>query len=133
VSKEYNSAFYQANKEKIKARTNKWKSDNPERKRIANKNWHQRNLEKNKLRAWAAHLKRKFNISVSEWDEMYAEQNGRCKICHQPQDTQRLAVDHDHETGEVRGLLCRTCNTAIGLMNDDPIILASAIKYVTRN
>lgn len=55
-----------------------------------------------------------------------------CGICGQvPAD--RLCIDHDHETGKVRGLLCRTCNSGIGLLQDSPELLRRAIKWIEEN
>lgn len=55
----------------------------------------------------------------------------RCAICFEaPRLGERLAVDHCHETGVVRGLLCRRCNTGIGLLRDDPMVLNAAVAYL---
>ncbi len=73
------------------------------------------------------HYKRYYNISLDEVEKMAEEQDFRCAICGEHT---KLYVDHDHETGRVRGLLCHKCNTAIGLMNDDEGILQNAITYL---
>lgn len=76
--------------------------------------------------AWK--LKRKYGISVQDYERMYAEQDGRCAICTRPERIKRkLAVDHDHISGKVRSLLCLRCNLVLGKIKDDPTI-ASAIK-----
>lgn len=64
----------------------------------------------------AMRLKRKFDITLEEYNTMLTEQDGVCAICKAPPDTRwkRLAVDHDHLTGKIRGLLCMTCNTMLG-------------------
>ena len=75
----------------------------------------------------------KYNFSVEEYNVMFEEQGGVCKICHLPQTNKRfthLCVDHDHDTGKVRGLLCDPCNRAIGLLKDDERILLNAIEYL---
>lgn len=62
---------------------------------------------------------------------MAIRQGGRCAICRrEPEQGRRLAVDHDHATGEVRGLLCKACNTALGMFRDDVASLARAIGYL---
>lgn len=62
-------------------------------------------------------LKYKYNITIEEYDHMLVYQNGVCAICKQVDVTgRRLAVDHDHETGKIRGLLCSSCNTKLGWM-----------------
>lgn len=57
----------------------------------------------------------------------------RCEICTHPGDAQnKLGIDHCHQTGMVRGVLCHACNTALGLLQDDPERMGAAIAYVTR-
>lgn len=77
-------------------------------------------------------LKRKFGISVEDYESMLAWQGGVCGICKNPPLQRRLAVDHDHQTGEVRGLLCMSCNISIGHMQNDVAVLSSAIAYLER-
>lgn len=61
------------------------------------------------------HLKRKYGITVEQYNEMLRNQNGTCKICNRACKTGKfLAVDHCHKTGKVRGLLCALCNTNLG-------------------
>ncbi len=77
--------------------------------------------------------KRWVEFGVLPWDYWNAVYcfNGGCAICKEPPgNEERLAVDHDHQTGEVRGLLCKPCNLAIGLMKDKVDRLASAIIYL---
>jgi len=64
---------------------------------------------------------------------MFAEQEGCCAICgkHQSEQKKRLEVDHCHETGHVRALLCTNCNTALGKFYDDPELLYRAADYLT--
>lgn len=71
-------------------------------------------------------------ITTAEYERLLGEQNERCAICQQqPSDERRLAIDHDHTTGAVRGLLCIRCNTAIGSMRDDPALLQAAVAYLS--
>lgn len=59
----------------------------------------------------ASRLKRLYGISVTQYNAMLRRQHGLCDICHRaPKPGRRLAVDHDHKTGRVRGLLCWHCN-----------------------
>lgn len=85
----------------------------------------------------ATSLRVNYGISVEDYERMLSEQEERCAICGRPEtalgahgEVKRLAVDHDHETGIVRGLLCARCNVGIGLMNHDPMVLAAAIAYL---
>lgn len=79
------------------------------------------------------HLGKKFGLTVEQYDEMLAAQGGGCAICGRPpRDDISLHVDHDHESGRVRGLTCFRCNNALGDFNDDPTLLASASAYLDR-
>jgi hypothetical protein len=80
-------------------------------------------------------LKRRYGISLVDYETMLFSQNGACAICKSESPNKRSAkhfmVDHDHETGSVRGLLCHPCNTAIGLLGDNVLNLESAINYLS--
>lgn len=73
-----------------------------------------------------------FGLSPEEYDRMLENQSGGCAICGKAAGyaDKRLAVDHDHETGEVRGLLCDRCNLVLGKMEDSPDLLQRAINYL---
>lgn len=76
-------------------------------------------------------LKRKFNITARQYDQILQIQNGVCKICSKiNKNGRRLAVDHDHKTGKVRGLLCLHCNAILGYSKESIEILYNAIKYL---
>ena len=74
----------------------------------------------------------KFKLSVDEYNKLFELQQGRCGICgkHQTEFDKALAIDHDHETNNVRGLLCMMCNTALGKFNDNKEALYAAIRYL---
>ena len=74
------------------------------------------------------HLQKQYGISQEVYEHMYSLQEGACKIC--TKNFSRLHVDHCHETGKVRGLLCGSCNRAIGLLKDDVSNLSNAIEYL---
>jgi len=77
-------------------------------------------------------LQQRYGITIAKYDEKLEAQGGGCAICGAtPEENgKRLNVDHDHETGAVRGLLCGSCNRAIGLFQDDPNIMRSAVNYM---
>lgn len=78
-------------------------------------------------------IRRKYGISVPEYEALLVAQGGGCALCHRtPKPGRRLAVDHDHETGHVRGLLCTRCNTSIGQLGDTAPALERALAYVRR-
>lgn len=69
---------------------------------------------KGKKIARKAHLKSKFNITLEQYDKMLEKQNGVCAICGKPPIHRKLAIDHNHKTGKIRGLLCIRCNPMLG-------------------
>ena len=101
------------------------KSCNTERSRL----WKQKNKHKHYLNK----IRDKFKISETDYNILLAEQNNLCLICNKSEKDRRLSVDHCHKTGNIRGLLCRTCNLAIGYFNDDTTLLKNAIQYLSRN
>jgi hypothetical protein len=87
-----------------------------------------------KARARTNSYKTKYGITINKYDEMLKQQNGVCKLCGSAESKRgdhRLMVDHDHVTGEVRGLLCNPCNAAIGLLGDNISTLQNAINYLS--
>lgn len=90
-------------------------------------------------REW--NVRTKFGITGAEYDRMFKEQDGKCAICRQPETSidprngrpKALAVDHDHETGAVRGLLDVRCNRVLGYARDSVDVLQAAIDYLNRH
>lgn len=84
-------------------------------------------------------LRRTYGISAADYNAMLAEQAGVCAICSKPESMEirgsvvALAVDHDHETGAVRGLLCAPCNRALGMFQDSPALLDAAKAYLAKH
>lgn len=79
------------------------------------------------------HLLKKYGITLAEAEALLASQGGVCAICQKPiTDTRDYGphVDHDHETGRVRGILCLGCNTGLGGFRDDPKRMLAAIAYL---
>jgi len=112
-------------KAKTKYRNSVKGQESSKRYYLANKDKHNKNSRK-------IHLKLTFGITLEEYDELFARQNGSCAICNMPQSElkRRLAVDHNHITGKIRGLLCFRCNASIGKFGDDPELLEKAISYL---
>jgi hypothetical protein len=104
------------------------------RKRV--NNWQKNNPDKYNFSQWKWALKRKYNLTVEEYEEIFNTQNGVCAICLNPETyvyngrTYRLAVDHCHTTGKVRGLLCKDCNQILGRFNEDLDRFQRAIEYI---
>lgn len=82
----------------------------------------------------APHLKRSYGMTIADYNALLLKQGGKCALClavsARPSGG-HLCVDHDHDTGRIRGLLCVLCNTAIGLLGDDPKRLLEAAKYLS--
>jgi hypothetical protein len=78
--------------------------------------------------------KNKYNISITEYDAILEKQNRACAICKIPQSelNYQLAVDHCHDTKKVRGLLCRSCNLAIGYFRDNVQVIENSIHYLKK-
>lgn len=80
-------------------------------------------------------LKARFGIDLVKYNEMFVAQNGCCAICQKPQSAEKrnFAVDHDHNTRAIRGLLCENCNRALGQFQDSVEILENAKKYLLKS
>lgn len=78
-------------------------------------------------------LEREYGITAAAYQARLAEQNGQCAICKTRTDGETLSVDHCHTTRKVRGLLCRKCNSAIGLLGDNPVLLKAAFEYLKQH
>lgn len=84
---------------------------------------HRRNPDK----SFKWHLKHSYGITIEQYDAMLVKQNDLCSICKKPG---ILVVDHNHKTNKFRGLLHRNCNSALGLLQDDPMIVLEAASYL---
>lgn len=82
------------------------------------------------------HIKRYYNLIWEDYEKMYFSQEGQCYLCRKDillyeKDKLNVAhVDHDHTTGQVRGLLCHFCNAGIGYLQDNPLLLRKAADYL---
>lgn len=123
-SKEYKRAYYQRNKNKIHRWNNKWRKNNLEKVRAKERSWREKNLE----RARDKERKNKYGMEPGTYKRMWEEQDGECIICNRV--GQLLIVDHDHKTNKVRGLLCQSCNSGLGLFKDSIELLNKAINYL---
>lgn len=100
--------------------------------------WYARNTDQSNSNRRRLRLKAVYGMTIAEYDTILATQDGKCAICEQPERSVhaprgkafRLSIDHSHETGRIRGLLCQRCNRAIGLLGDDPGLLLRAIAYL---
>jgi Autographiviridae endonuclease VII len=83
------------------------------------------------------HIKKTYGITGEQYDVAVAAQDGKCAICGRMPNgenhvEQRLVIDHDHETGDIRGLLCNNCNSGMGIIGDSEEHLQAALDYLVR-
>ncbi len=105
--------------------------DNREHTLEINRQWRKNNKKKDKDLKRRYHLKKYFGITLEEYDQMMADQDGTCAICNEPCFSKpSLAVDHCHDTNRIRGLLCHQCNVGLGAFKDSTHLLKEAIKYL---
>jgi len=112
-------------------RHKEWRSKNREHLRAYDRSRYRVNEDR-----WEHHLRRKYDISSEEYIALLDGQGGGCAICEcsgSDNKNERLNVDHCHRSGNVRGLLCWNCNTALGKMNDDAKQLRAAADYLERH
>lgn len=136
--KDHNANYRAANPEKAKADQQEWFQANKEKRNAYMREWHAKNKEVNREVKRAKRLngtyKRKYGITLDDYNAMLAAQGGHCALCEKtPEDEKRfkrLNVDHCHETGRVRGILCTRCNFAIGILGDNEAGLSAALRYI---
>lgn len=122
------------NVSKRKENAGKRKKRPPTEREKESKRKYSRGYSKKNPTKIRANLLRQYKLTTQQYEEMFTEQNGVCAICQQPpKNNRRLAVDHDHKTGQVRGLLCTACNLLLGRVHDDITALQSAIKYLQKH
>ena len=85
-------------------------------------------------REWMRKNRRRLAMGVTheEFEALSKAQNGKCALCQRPPGKKGLSVDHDHWSGRMTSLLCGNCNTALGLMQDSPVLLRRAARYLER-
>lgn len=135
----------------LKIRSAEWAKANPDKRLESERKHRATNAEKIAAtkKAWKAANRDKHNASNRRWklkrfggvevfDALYQAQGGKCAICETDKgsstgkDGRRLAVDHCHATGAVRGLLCGNCNRMLGLVKDSPELLRKAAQYLEK-
>lgn len=149
--RERNRAHYQANKQAHAAKAKSWKEKNPERAAELQKQYRERNrellnakrkaiYEANKPAEQAARRRSKiksYGLSPEQFEQMLAQQSGRCAICKTDKPTVKIGgsfrIDHCHSTGKVRGLLCMKCNSGLGMFSDSPEVLIAAAEYLIKS
>ncbi len=125
--------YYQKNKEKIQARHREYYLKNRDEIIKRTTQYHRDHPEQAALTWKKSRLSRRYGMSLGEWDILYNIQDRSCAICLKEfKDHGSAHVDHNHNTNQVRGLLCRKCNLMLGHAEDDVSILEKAIEYLER-
>lgn len=122
----YHRAWYLANKEHVIALNKKWRATKPHEYHLQNKRkYYRRNVSQRQIE----HRRKRYGLTDTAYQALLASQGGACWICKR---VRKLGVDHDHETNEVRGLLCIPCNRAIAALDDNAAGLRNALRYFNK-
>lgn len=127
----------QVRREKARIASNKWRKENPEKVKAYLHQYYQ--TDKYKISKRNSKYLAMYGVSLEQYNEMLNSQKGVCAICHNPETVlgkdkkiKNLSIDHCHSTGNVRGLLCNSCNNLIGRCDDNVSILQNAISYLNK-
>lgn len=125
------------NSEQVAAYQKQWREENAEHVAQYGKAYMAEYMSKPEVQeaTWRRNLWKNYKMTDAEFNELWSVQSGQCAICSvellpRGRQPNAVAVDHNHDTGAVRGLLCQACNRGIGLFYDSPSILQSAVKYL---
>lgn len=110
--------------------TSRYRAKYPEESRQAVSNWVKEDPARNVSSHKRSNLKKFYGLSLEGYEKMLIQQNGCCLICSIKMNSPH--VDHCHETGRIRGLLCATCNGGLGMFKDCVPLLEKAIGYLKR-
>jgi hypothetical protein len=105
----------------------------------AARNWYRKNPERAAATQRRRKLQRGYDLTPEQYEALLATQGGVCAICGRPERVARegkpvrLAVDHCHTTGAIRGLLCTSCNRALGLFGEDVHLMEACVQYLDRD
>jgi hypothetical protein len=129
----YARKYRKKNWEKTIKRQREWFRNHPSYKKDENGKTIQKYLDT----STSCQMLKNYGITLKEYDEMFAKQNGLCFICGNPEKVicksgklKRLAIDHNHRTGKIRKLLCDDCNVGLGKFRDNIIVMERAIQYL---
>lgn len=110
-------------------RVQAWREANRARYLGYQRFYRERNRQRLRRAHRERHLKKQYGLSLLEYEALATQQDGVCAICREPE-ASGLHIDHDHASGQVRGLLCGRCNKALGLLDDDPLKFRAAELYL---
>ena len=87
-------------------------------------------IKKSDLQQYKDCIKHNYGITIEQYNQMFVEQKGVCFLCKKPELDRRLGVDHNHDTGEIRSLLCRQCNFLVGHIENNVSMVKQILKYI---
>ena len=127
----YSQSYRVLNKTKNAIRKKANYDKDPEKYLARTREWNLLHPDYGRQRGWK---RAGIKLTPKEYDVIYNKQEGKCDICgkHQTKQKKKLAVDHDHDTGQVRGLLCNRCNLGISWFEDDPDWVVNAVDYLDK-
>lgn len=142
----YWQEYHRRNKRKRNATSRKWYKENTDEKKAYSSAYYQRNKAKlrDAYRSRAKqvsyqHREKKYGITREEFNALWLAQGRKCGMCRvyvtrygKPNRANAACVDHNHKTGEIRGILCSTCNKGLGLIGDKKSNAVNAVKYLSR-
>ena len=127
---EYSKKYQVDNREKCNEKSRRWANKNKGIKSAYARKYHKKYPLKRRIKTLSKH-----GLTMDDYALLMEQQNGLCAICGIPQVemNRKFYVDHCHETGKVRGLLCIKCNTGIGNLNDNLQVLKNAVTYLEKH
>jgi hypothetical protein len=113
-------------------RVRRWRQENTEKNRSYQQRYYAENQDAVSQRRREGHRVRRYGVTPERFAQLLAGQGGKCAVCATPEPRGKSDwhVDHDHATGIVRGILCITCNIALGMLHDDPARCRKAAEYL---
>lgn len=128
--RKYNQEWYEKNKERVR----EYRAKYYQAHKVQGQTYAKRYRENNESKSEMEHkytLRKKHNMTPEDYEALLQQQSGVCAICGEANlNGRRLAVDHDHETGKIRGLLCVTCNVALNKLDQNRDWAKKAIEYL---
>lgn len=125
------SSGWKGNKQQWTCKERKRENAKSERRQEWYKDWQKDYYRRTGGAHQHANWIRQYGLTPEDYQLLMDQQDGKCAICRETCSSgNRLSVDHDHETNQVRGLLCRSCNRGLGLLKDNPLVLMRAWEYL---
>jgi RNA polymerase-binding transcription factor DksA len=124
----YRKEYYRLHKKEMNRKRTEYRRAHPKEERLRDRAYHR--TERSKRIKKDYDLKYHYGITLEQYDRMFESQNGACYVCGQPELNKRLSVDHNHDTGEVRHLLCQKCNMLVGCVETQYELVEKTIKYL---